>query len=66
MRTTDPVRVRHLLNRADVRLEVDYFELPLYQKPTLLATRKNVVNLRDNATSVGPPYNIQYCGIQTR
>jgi peptide/nickel transport system substrate-binding protein len=63
-RTTNQVRARQLLNQADVRLEADCFELPLYQKPTLLATRKNIVNVRDNATSVGPPYNVQEWGIQ--
>jgi peptide/nickel transport system substrate-binding protein len=64
--TTDPVRVRQLLNQADILLQADCFELPLYQKPTLLATRKDVVNVRDNATSVGPPYNVQDWGFQAR
>lgn len=65
-RATDPVRVRRLLNKADKRLEADCFELPLYQKPTMLATRKNVVNVRDNATSIGPPYNVQAWGLRPR
>jgi peptide/nickel transport system substrate-binding protein len=65
-RTTDQVRMRQLLDQADVRLEADCFELPLYQKPTLLAARKNVVNLRDNPTSVGPPYNVQEWGLKPR
>jgi peptide/nickel transport system substrate-binding protein len=61
-RSTDQTRVRQLLNQADKRLVADCFELPLYQKPTLLATRTNVVNVRDNATSIGPPYNVQEWG----
>jgi peptide/nickel transport system substrate-binding protein len=36
----------------------DAYVLPLYQKPTFLAFKTGVVNLRDNATSVGPPYNV--------
>lgn len=66
VRTTDQARMRQLLNQADVHLEADCFELPLYQKPTLLAARKSVVNLRDNATSLGPPYNVQDWGFRPR
>jgi peptide/nickel transport system substrate-binding protein len=47
-----------------VLLEQDAFELPLYQKPTFLAAYNNIVNLRDDATSTGPPYNVQEWGIK--
>jgi len=59
---TDPAKVQSMLNDADKLLQKDAFELPLYQKPTMLAASSKIVNLRDNATSVGPPYNIQEWG----
>ncbi len=62
--TTDEAQVEQLLNQADVMLQKDAFELPLYQKPTMLAARTSVVNIRDNATSVGPPYNVQEWGVK--
>lgn len=62
--TTDQPKVQQLLNQADVLLQKDCFELPLYQKPTMLAARSNIVNLRDNPTSVGPVYNLQEWGVK--
>ena len=62
--TTDTTKVQSLLNQADKLLQQDCFELPLYQKPTMLAARTNLVNIRDNATSVGPPYNLQEWGVK--
>jgi peptide/nickel transport system substrate-binding protein len=61
---TDQAKVQELMNKADVLLEQDAFELPLYQKPTFLAAYNNIVNLRDDATSTGPPYNVQEWGIK--
>jgi peptide/nickel transport system substrate-binding protein len=61
---TDQAKVQDLMNKADVLLEQDAFELPLYQKPTFLAAYNNIVNLRDDATSTGPPYNVQEWGIK--
>jgi peptide/nickel transport system substrate-binding protein len=46
-----------------VLLTQDAYVLPLFQKPTFLAAYSNIVNLRDNATSVGPPYNVQDWGL---
>lgn len=60
----NPTKVQSLLNQADVLLEKDCFELPLYQKPTMLAAKSDLVNMRDNATSVGPPYNVQEWGVK--
>jgi peptide/nickel transport system substrate-binding protein len=61
---TDPATVQKQLNDADKLLEDDAFELPLYQKPTFLAAYNNIVNIRDNATSSGPPVNVQDWGIK--
>ena len=61
---TDPAKVQQELNQADVALTADAYVLPLYQKPTFLATYANIVNIRDNATSVGPPYNVQEWGVK--
>jgi peptide/nickel transport system substrate-binding protein len=55
---TDPTKANAELNQADVLLSKDAYVLPLYQKATFLAFKTGVVNLRDNATSVGPPYNV--------
>ncbi len=62
---TDPTKTQDLLNQADVKLTADAYVLPLFQKPTFLAAYQNIVNLRDNATSVGPPYNVQAWGIKS-
>ena len=61
---TDAAKVQTELNQADVALTADAYVLPLYQKPTFLATYANMVNIRDNATSVGPPYNVQEWGVK--
>lgn len=61
---TNPTTVQKLLNQSDVLLQKDCFELPLYQKPTMLAAKTDIVNLRDNATSTGPPYNVQEWGVK--
>ncbi len=60
--STDPKTVQDLLNSADKKISDDAYSLPLYQKPTFLATYKNLVNIRDNATSSGPPVNVQDWG----
>jgi len=60
---TDPTKTEALMNQADVLLTKDAYVLPLFQKPTFLAAYSNIVNIRDNATSVGPPYNVQAWGL---
>jgi peptide/nickel transport system substrate-binding protein len=62
--TTDLAKVQSLLNQADKLIVADGYSLPLYQKPTFLAAYKDIVNLRDNATSSGPPVNVQDWGIK--
>lgn len=49
-------------NEADQIMEQQAWTLPLYQKPTTIAVRANVGNVRDNATSLGPIYNVQDWG----
>jgi peptide/nickel transport system substrate-binding protein len=61
----DASKAQELLNKADAQITEDAATLPLYQKPTLLAFYDKYGNLRDNATSVGPTYNIQQWGIKT-
>ena len=53
------------MNQADVKLTADAYVLPLYPKPSFLAADTSVVNLRNNATSVGPPYNVQEWGLHS-
>jgi peptide/nickel transport system substrate-binding protein len=59
---TDPKQTQKFLNQADALLTNDAYSLPLFQKPTYLAAQTQIVNLRDDATSSGPPYNIQEWG----
>ena len=60
--TTDPTQELADLNTADKQLSADAYTLPLYQKPVILAYNAKWGNIRDNATSVGPPYNTQDWG----
>jgi peptide/nickel transport system substrate-binding protein len=60
--TTDPAQELADLNTADKQLSADAYTLPLYQKPVILAYNAKWGNIRDNATSVGPPYNTQDWG----
>jgi peptide/nickel transport system substrate-binding protein len=61
---TDPAKTQQLMNEADKLLTADAYVLPLFQKPTFLAAYNNIANIRDNATSVGPPYNVGQWGIR--
>ncbi|MCW2648322.1 MAG: transporter substrate-binding protein [Pseudonocardiales bacterium] len=61
---TDPANVQDDLNKADALLTADAYNLPLFQKPTFLAAYANLANIRDNATSSGPPYEVQTWGIR--
>jgi peptide/nickel transport system substrate-binding protein len=51
-----------LMNKADQQISEDAVTLPLYQKPTLIAFYPSLVNVRDNATLMGPAYNIGQWG----
>jgi peptide/nickel transport system substrate-binding protein len=60
--TTDPTKEIADLNTADKQISADAYTLPLYQKPLILAYNSKWANIRDNATSEGPPYNTQEWG----
>jgi peptide/nickel transport system substrate-binding protein len=62
--STDPAMVQKLMNQADALINADAYELPLFQKPTFMAAYNNIVNIRDNATSSGPPVTVQDWGIK--
>ncbi|HKT01176.1 MAG TPA: ABC transporter family substrate-binding protein [Rugosimonospora sp.] len=62
---TDTAKAIADLQQQDQIMSNDAYVLPLYQKPTYLATYANIVNIRDNATSVGPPYNDQEWGMRS-
>ncbi len=61
---TDSTKAIQDLNDADQIMANDAYVLPLFQKPTFLAVYSNMANVRDNATSVGPPYNVQEWGLR--
>ncbi|MCN9240350.1 ABC transporter family substrate-binding protein [Streptomyces sp. RY43-2] len=60
----DPGKAASLLNQSDALMVKDAYVLPLYQKPTILAVQTRWVNMRDNATNVGPPYNVAEWGLK--
>ncbi|MBW8806851.1 MAG: ABC transporter family substrate-binding protein [Catenulisporales bacterium] len=53
------------LNQADAQITKDAYTLPLYQKPTMIAYKNTLGNVRDNATQIGPTYNIQEWGFKS-
>lgn len=52
------------LNRADEIMAEDAYVLPLYQKPTLIAIRNNLGNIRNNSSLDGPFYNMSEWGFR--
>jgi peptide/nickel transport system substrate-binding protein len=58
----DQSKLQDLMNQADKLLTADAYVLPLFQKPVLLASVSTMRNVRGNATSVGPPYNVSEWG----
>ncbi|GAA1789875.1 ABC transporter family substrate-binding protein [Planosporangium flavigriseum] len=63
---TDAAKAADLLNQADQIMAGDAYVLPLFQNPTLLAVNGRFANIRDNATSFGPTYNVQEWGPRKR
>ncbi|MFF7473061.1 ABC transporter substrate-binding protein [Streptomyces sp. NPDC008092] len=61
---TDQTKAAALLNQADQLMVNDAYVLPLYQKPTFLAVQTRFVNMRNNSTNVGPPYNVGEWGLK--
>jgi peptide/nickel transport system substrate-binding protein len=61
---TDAAGALGKLNEANRLISGASVQLPLYQKPTFIAVRDNVANVRDNATLDGPTYNIDEWGLR--
>lgn len=61
---TDPNKAADELNQADQIMSNDAYVLPLYQKPTFIASYDNLANVRNNSTLDGPVYNLQQWGIR--
>ena len=52
------------LNQADAQVTKDAYTRPLYQKPTMIADKNTLGNVRDNPTAIGPTYNIAQWGLK--
>jgi peptide/nickel transport system substrate-binding protein len=65
--TSNPDKTAQIaaLNSADKQISKDAYTLPLYQKPTMIAIKNTLGNVRDNATASGPTYNIQEWGLKS-
>jgi glutathione transport system substrate-binding protein len=53
-----------LINQADQLMAEDYYVLPLFQRPNLLAAQNGYVNIRPNATVTGPTSNTEEWGLR--
>lgn len=62
--SVDVAGANDLLNQADEVMTRDAVVLPLYRRPSLLAVRDNVANVRDNPV-VGPFYNVADWGVRS-
>ncbi|OXM73201.1 MULTISPECIES: ABC transporter family substrate-binding protein [Amycolatopsis] len=61
---TDQAKAAELLNQANQLMAEDAYVLPLYQKPTFIASYDNIANIRNNSTLDGPVYNMHEWGIR--
>ncbi|GAA1033025.1 MULTISPECIES: ABC transporter family substrate-binding protein [Amycolatopsis] len=61
---TDQTKAADLLNQADQVMSNDAYVLPLYQKPTFIASSDKIANIRNNSTLDGPVYNMAEWGIR--
>ncbi|MBB1152824.1 MULTISPECIES: ABC transporter family substrate-binding protein [Amycolatopsis] len=61
---TDQTKAADLLNQADQIMSEDAYVLPLYQKPTFIASSDKIANIRNNSTLDGPVYNMAEWGIR--
>lgn len=64
--STDPAAATEQLNEAGRIMAEDAYVLPLYQKPTFVAVRDNVGNVRNNSSLDGPLYNAAEWGLKTQ
>lgn len=55
----DPAARAALYNQADALAAADAMFLPLYQKPTFFAWDSTIQGPKDNATQIGPLWNVQ-------
>jgi peptide/nickel transport system substrate-binding protein len=55
----DPGERAAAYNQADTIIAADAAQLPLYQKPTFFAWYDDISGPKDNATQIGPFWNIQ-------
>ena len=53
-----------LLNQADEAMWADLVNLPLYQKPTVLAFSDRYANIEDNTTTETPFWNVEAWGLK--
>ncbi len=60
----DPAQMIADQNAADTIMAQDAYVLPLYQKPVFIAVSSQFVNIRNNATNIGPSYNMQDWGVR--
>ncbi|MFC5824729.1 ABC transporter family substrate-binding protein [Nonomuraea insulae] len=63
VQTADQSAAADLLNQGLERFAAGYAVLPIYQKPTMIAVNKDVVNVRNNPTGDGPVYNAKEWGL---
>ncbi|QRP47255.1 ABC transporter family substrate-binding protein [Amycolatopsis sp. FDAARGOS 1241] len=61
---TDQTKAADLLNQADQIMSNDAYVLPLYQKPTFIASSDKIANIRNNSTLDAPVYNMAEWGIR--
>jgi ABC-type dipeptide transport system, periplasmic component len=64
--STDPAKAIEQLNQADKIMSEEAYVLPLYQKPTFIAVRDNVGNVRNNSSLDGPLYNSSEWGLKSQ
>jgi peptide/nickel transport system substrate-binding protein len=62
----DGARYAELTNQVDELLWQDLPNLPLYQRPALLAVAEGVENVRDNPWGPGPTWNIHEWAVRRR
>ncbi|MGW4486949.1 ABC transporter family substrate-binding protein [Amycolatopsis sp. NPDC004368] len=61
---TDQAKATDLLNQADQIMSDDAYVLPLYQKPTFIASSDKIGNIRNNSTLDAPVYNMAEWGLR--
>ncbi len=55
----DPAERAAVYNQADELIAADMAQLPLYQKPTFFAWYDDISGPKDNATQIGPFWNVE-------